>query len=98
MADTRLSVELKAILERLSGKQLDFLASIAQMKTFPEFATIVNLLIDNEKNKFFGENEYDEKRLALDHTYSRGMIGGLIQFGKLIAASQHELEKRGEKL
>ena len=55
------------------------------------------MLIDIEKEAFFGANEYDEKRLALDHALSRGGIGMLIKLLRIIAASSHEMEKRQEK-
>lgn len=97
MRDIKLSSEQKAILDKLTIRQLEFFSSIAQHKHFPEFAKIVNMLVDVEKEKFFGENEYDEKRLQLDHAYSRGSIGGLIQLLRLVSVSQHELEKRTEK-
>lgn len=97
MKDLALSAEQKVILEKLSIRQLGFFAEIAQNKNFPEFAKVINLIIDIEKNKFFGENEYDEKKLASDHAYSRGGVGMLIKLIRLISVSQHELEKRTEK-
>ena len=97
MKEIKLSNEQRAILEKLTIRQLEFFSSISQHKNFPEFNKIINMLVDIEKEKFFGENEYDEKRLGLDHAYSRGSIAGLIQMLRLISVSQHELEKRTEK-
>lgn len=97
MKDIKLTVEQKAILAKMTIRQLEFFSRIAQDKNFPEFPKIVNMLVDIEKEKFLGENEYDEKRLVLDHAYSRGSVGGLIQMLRLISVSQHELEKRTEK-
>ena len=97
MKEIKLNTEQKAILEKMTIRQLEFFSQIAQNKNFPEFARIINMLVDIEKEKFLGENEYDEKRLVLDHAYSRGSIAGLIQMLRLISVSQHELEKRTEK-
>ncbi len=97
MKEIKLSVEQRAILDKLTIRQLEFFSSVSQHKNFPEFSNVINLLITIEKEKFFGENEYDEKRLVLDHAYSRGSIAGLIQMLRLISISQHELEKRTEK-
>ena len=97
MKDIALSAEQRLLLEKLSVRQLEFFSEIAQNKNFPEFAKVINLIIDIEKNKFFGENEYDEKRLVLDHSFSRGGAAMLVRLLRLISVSQHELEKRTEK-
>ena len=97
MKDVSLSTEERGILNKLSIKQLEFFARVAQDKSFTEFPKVANLLIDIEKNMFYGEKEYDEKKLAIDHAFSRGGIGMLIKLIRLISVSQHELEKRTEK-
>lgn len=97
MKDIALSAEQKAVLEKISIRQLAFFSRISQDKDFPEFSKVINLIIDIEKNKFYGENEYDEKKLVMDHAYSRGGAGMLVKLIRLISVAQHELEKRTEK-
>lgn len=94
MKDIRISGELREIIEKLTEKQLELFSSIAQDKNFGEFTKLTNFFIDIEKNKFFSVNEYDEKKLVLDHAYSRGGIAMLIRLVKLVGVSQQELERR----
>lgn len=93
----KVSAHQQGILDHLKVPQLVFFSKIAEDKDFKEFTKLANTLIDLEKNSFFGEREYDEKKLAVNHAYSRGGIGMLVNLLKIIAASTHELEVRKQK-
>ena len=62
-----------------------------------KLTSIANFLIDQEKDQFFKEKEYDPQALATQHAYSRGRVGGVTLFTRLIAASEEELQKRDNK-
>ena len=90
----KLSIEQQAMLDLATVGQLAFFTDLSRHKDFIELTKFVNRLIDREKNLFFGSNEYDRDKLALDHAFTRGGVGMLVTLVKLIAASPHELEKR----
>ncbi len=93
----KLSMEQQSVLALATISQLKFFAELARHKSFSELTRFVNKIIDREKNLFFGSNEYDRDKLALDHAFTRGGIGMLVTLLKLIAASPHELEKRAKE-
>lgn len=96
----RLSHEATMILRGLDTPQLHFLNSLRQDKDFSTFSEIINLLIDTEKNMFFGEDEskYSEGVWQARHAYARGGIAKLIMLTQIIIGSEIELNYReGER-
>lgn len=92
----KLSHDEQKLLDAVTVDQLKFFSDIARNKDFPKLTALINKMIDKEKNQFFSQNEYDTNKLALDHAYARGGVGMLVSFARMIAASPHELEKRGK--
>jgi hypothetical protein len=95
----RLSSEEQHILRKLTTEQIAFLKTIKNDKNFATLKTIVDILIDTEKNLFFGENEgkYTPDTLYAKHAYARGGIGKITSFLRIIIASEQESLHREEE-
>ena len=93
----RLNYEERLLLSKLTKEQLLYLISIADDKEFIVFTQIINYLIDQEKNIFFGTKEFDKDKLAADHAFSRGGIAKLVMFMHIIAGAKSELGRRGKE-
>lgn len=93
------SNEERIILKRLSTEQLSFLSSLRQNQDFSTFLEIIDMVIDLEKNSFFGENEsmYENPVWQARHAYARGGVAKLIMITRLIAAAEEELGRREEE-
>lgn len=91
-----LTNEERLILHKLSNEQLLFFKKLASDKDFYTLKEVVNILIDIEKNVFFGVNEakIDPQKLHAQHAYARGGIGKLTNLLRLIVAADHELQYR----
>ena len=95
----KLSNEERQILSKLSNPQLLFLKRVAEDKEFQTLRDIVNVLIDVEKNIFFGENEASltSEVLYAKHAYARGGIAKLVTLIRLLVGSSDELSVREEE-
>lgn len=84
------------ILEKLENTQLSFLTKIKHDKEFATFKEIINILIDVEKNSFFGDDEskYDNHVWQARHAYARGGIAKLILFMNIMVGSEMEFNRR----
>ena len=78
----------------MSEKQLLFFSDLAKQPLFPEFVNLVTMMIDQEKNIFFLEKEFDPQQLASAHAYSRGGVAKLRQLIRIIGLSEQELLRR----
>lgn len=94
--EIKLSQEERIILRKLSNPQLYFLKRIVLDKDFQTLVDIVNVLIDNEKNIFFKEDETQDEPVVLyaKHAYARGGIARLTTFLRLIVGSEKEIMER----
>lgn len=89
-----LTIEEQRMLQKLNLTQLYFLKRIKNDKDAETFKQIVNMLIDIEKNIFFGENEISRDDLFAKHAYARGGIGKLTTLFRIIQGSEAELDRR----
>lgn len=99
MAELRLSNESRLILSKLDISQLSFLSSIKLNKDFQTFQDVVNLLIDIEKNSFFGDDEskYENPVWQARHAYARGGIAKLIMLLNIIVGAEVEMQRREQE-
>lgn len=93
----KLNFEERLLLSKLTKEQLLYLISIADDKEFEVFTQIVNYLIDQEKNIFFAEKEYDPVKLAASHAFSRGGIAKIVMFLHIMVGAKSELQRRSDK-
>ncbi len=94
MKQPRLTFEEDKLVKNMSNDQLRFFMELAKHKDFVVFVDLVNLLIDYEKDYFFGDQEFEPTKLAVDHAFSRGGVAKLTMLLRLIAASEKELLSR----
>lgn len=94
-----LSAEERGVLEKLDTDQLQFFSKLKDDKDFPVFKDTINLLIDLEKNQFFGDDEskYQEHVWQARHAFARGGVGKLVSLLRIIYASGDELNRRLKK-
>lgn len=99
MKQVRLTLEAQAVIKKMDNDQLSYLSSIGTSSKFQIFKDLVNLLIDQEKNMFFGDDEskYDDSTWRSKHAYARGGIAKLIMLIHIIYGSQAELNRREEE-
>lgn len=90
----KLSGEEVSILKQLNDKQLAYLSKLSNEKDFYVFKQIINVLINIERDYFFGSNTVDPQKLYDTHNFSRGGIAKLVTLGHLIGGAVVELERR----
>lgn len=92
----KLTNEERQILEKLNNTQISFLKKIYRDKDFVTLKDIVNILIDIEKNVFFGTDGSKLTRSGLfaKHAYARGGIARLATLLRIMAGSELESERR----
>lgn len=92
----KLNAEERYILSKLSLEALRFLTKVGGDQEFEVLKNVVNSYIDAEKDRFFGEKEYDPAKLATEHAYARGKTAGALQIIRLFVGAKHELDRREE--
>jgi hypothetical protein len=95
--DVSLNIEEKALLYHLGKEELVKLVLMGESKGFPVMVDLVNKLIDQEKNIFFGEKAFTAERLYYLHAYSSGGIAKLISLMRVIVGAKKELREREGK-
>jgi hypothetical protein len=93
-----LSVEEWQVLRKLNNQQLRLLANLKDMAEFQALVDLANIMIDLDKNYFFGENEatLEPIALALKHAYLRGASARGVVINRLIASANSEILRREE--
>ena len=94
-----LTQQERAILAKLPTEHLRLLVGIRDGGFLTSIISIVNLMIDVNKNYFFGENELNisAEKLALKHAELRGEAAGQMRLIYLIQGAASELLRREEQ-
>lgn len=95
--DVALNTEEKVLLYNMSREDLGKLVMMEESKGFSVVLDLVNKIIDQEKNIFFGEKAYTAERLYYLHAYSNGGIAKLISLMRIIVGAKKELHARDDK-
>ena len=93
----KLSAEDKKILAKLDAKTLADLSEISE-KTAPSLLSVMNLLLEEDKEYFLTINDPDPISLAKKHYAFRSNHAILKSLLRLIKSAQHELSKREEEI
>lgn len=93
MQKLALSAEEIKILSKLSVEELQQLVNLKESgKMFAVLLTLVNIVVDIEKNYAFALTEDDQ--LGVKHAFSRGKAAFATEFMHLIAGASSELARR----
>lgn len=93
----KLTPEERDVLQKMSIKQLQILAHLIESKEMEVEISIVNTLLENDKNWFLQYDESDEKKLMRKHAAFRGAYILWFKYLRIAKSSSHELAKRDEE-
>lgn len=94
MKKGQLTPEEKGILGSMKREWLQFFVDMKNHKQFDSYGQFINFIIDLEKNRIFGMQEYDERKLSVYHAEARGGVGMLVKLGRIIVSTESELNRR----
>ena len=97
MKTIALTPQEKEIISKLSIEQLQELENFSTTKQLATIVSVLNVLLDEEKEWFLLTSEPDPVQLARKHA---ALQGGVLLFKKMlriIKSAAHELQKRDEE-
>lgn len=97
MKAVKLTAQERDILKKLSSEELVFFNKLSKDKGFTTFHNLTNMLIDQEKNLFYGSSLSDPMKIKDDLLFSRGAVQMMAKLIHIIVAAENEMLKRKEE-
>lgn len=99
MKKIALSGDELAVLRQLSPQQLRNFVSLKESQTMQTMIDTLNIMIDIDKNIFFGTNEmkFTSHELAIQHAFVRGGLANYTKLIHIIGGAATELANRDKE-